>query len=158
MNLRGKVFLFGGKITKKEGIMKKISLHEVWQKLLNTVIIISSLYIICTSENFQEKISPKNYWKNKVSFYERTLKTDQIKIKSLELDLEKEFFSASLHKKEAFLDSKKSDLNYDNAFLNRRNKHLKNTEKLKKEIYKTLEKEKKDKKNLEIALNKIKNF
>ena len=143
----------------KKFSLKKYSLKDFfWHKLIKTTIIVCSLYVIFTSESFLEKISPKNYWESKANFYFRTVKTDQIKIKSLQLDLEKELLSSSLHKKEAFLESAKNDLNFDKTYLNKKNSHFKKTEKIKKEIFKTLEKEKKDKRNLEIAQNKVKDI
>ncbi len=124
--------------------------------ILNVLIIAVCSYFIFQSERFQEKISPKKYWQNKIKTLESELKKDCVKIKFLKLDLEKEDALSSYYKEQAKLKAEEINENIDDIFIKIKNEHLNKMNQIKQEIDNLTKQEKDLKKDLEIAYYQVK--
>lgn len=124
--------------------------------IINILIIGTSSFFICKSEQFQKKISPKKYWQSKISTLESELKKDLVKIKSLTLDLEKENALSPFHEKQALIQAEEANLNFDEIFTQIESDHVIKISEIQHEIEKLTLHEKEVKKDLDIAYNKIK--
>ncbi|MBN2479279.1 MAG: hypothetical protein JXA94_03540 [Parachlamydiales bacterium] len=84
--------------------------------LVNSLIILASCFLIWNSENVQKKLAPKKYWENKVKILEGNLKRDEIKIQTIEVDLQKELLICKCHKQEAQLKCMQTGEKFEDTF------------------------------------------
>lgn len=124
--------------------------------ILNILIITTSSIFIFQSEKFQEKIAPKKYWQNKVKTLESELKKDYVKIKELELGLEKENALYPFSKEEAKLKSEEINKNIDEVFTKIEKEHTMKVNEIKNEINNLTKEQGEIKKDLDLALNQTK--
>jgi len=120
--------------------------------ILNIAIIVVLSYFIWQSEKFQQKISPQRYWQNKIASFEKELKNDSIKIKTLRLNLEKEISLSTYHEKQAKIEAEKIDESVGDIYFKIENDHIKKIKEIKNEIDHLKLQEEKLKHNLEIAI------
>lgn len=132
---------------------KKISLV-----ILNVLIIAGSAFFICQSDKFQQKISPKKYWENKIKILESELKKDEVKLKSLKLDIEKENALSPFHEEQAKIKAEEINESFDDSFVKVENEYATKINEIKHEIEEISKQEQEIKSNLELAYNQIKDF
>jgi len=124
--------------------------------IFNVLLLLVSSYYIWQSEKFQQRITPKKYWQSKINTFESELKKDNIKIKSLKLDLEKENTLCLYYEDEAKIKAEEKNENINDIYFKIENEHIKKIDNIKNEINELLKKEKKIKKELNIAYNRLK--
>lgn len=130
-------------------------LKKLWIVILNITLIVSSSYFIWQSEKIQEKVSPKKFWQNKIKTLSSELKKDDLKIKKLELNLEKEVALSSYNEKQAQINAQESNLNPSDVYFSMQNDQVKKILDIKKEIDLLKIDENKIKQDLENAKIKI---
>jgi len=122
--------------------------------ILNISLIVFSSYFILHSERLQEKISPEKFWQKKINILNNELKNDDIKLKNLKLDLEKELALSTYTEKQAKIKAEEINENPDDIYFEMQNKHLKKVNDIKEQINLLMKDEEKIKTNLENAYSR----
>ncbi|NGX62924.1 MAG: hypothetical protein KR126chlam6_00326 [Candidatus Anoxychlamydiales bacterium] len=107
---------------------------KVWIIILNISLIVFFSIFIWQSEKIQEKISPQRFWQNKIKTLNFELKKDDLKIKNLELNLEKELALSTYHEKGAKIKAQEDDQNPADVYFTMQHDHIKKIIDIKKEI------------------------
>ena len=101
--------------------------------IINCLTILILAAFIWKFETIKERVSPEKYWENKVKVFKTSIKHDDIKIKSLELELQKLQLSCKYHKKQAELQSEMGK-DFTKTYQCLNDEHRKKEEDLKNEI------------------------
>lgn len=128
-----------------------VKFKKAWVVILNSSLIFFSSYFIYHSEKFQEKISPKKFWERKINTLSTELKQDDIRIKSLKLDFEKEISLATYNEETAEIKAQREDLDVNDIYSEMENEHIQKLSRIKDEIDEITKDEEKVKNNLEKA-------
>ena len=123
--------------------------------LLNISLIVFSSYFIIHSEKLQEKISPQKFWQKKIDTLKIELKNDDIKIKNLKLDLEKELVLSTYTEKQAKIKAEEINENPHDIYYEMQDEHLKKVSELKNQINLLVKAEDKIKSDLEAAYSRV---
>jgi len=127
---------------------------KAWIIILNISLIVFSSVFIWQSEKIQEKISPKKFWQNKIKTLNLELKKDDLKIKNLELNLEKELTLSTYNEKQAKIKAEEENQNPSDIYFTMQHDHIKKVIDIKKEIDALKVDENKIKQDLEKAKTK----
>ncbi len=131
-------------------------LKKHWIVVINILIIAFSFYFIWHSEKFQEKIAPKNFWENKVNNLESSIKKDRLKIKNLELSLEKEKSFCEYHAQEAEIQAEASGQDFNRSLMCINEEHRKRLDEIQNELKELKQNEKEIEQKLMKAIGKLK--
>ncbi|HEU64104.1 MAG: hypothetical protein KR126chlam4_01180 [Candidatus Anoxychlamydiales bacterium] len=123
--------------------------------ILNISLIVFSSYFILHSERLQEKISPQKFWQKKINTLSTELKNDDIKIKSLKLDLEKELALSTYTEKQAEIKAEEINENPHDIYFEMQDEQLKKVSEIKNQINLLTKDEKKIKTDLENAYSRV---
>lgn len=123
--------------------------------ILNISLIVFSSYFIYHSERLQEKISPQKFWQKKINTLKTELKNDDIKIKNLKLNLEKELALSTYTEKEAKIKAEQINENPHDIYFEMQDEHLKKISEIKNQINLLTKEEEKIKIDLENAYTKV---
>ncbi|NGX33406.1 MAG: hypothetical protein K1060chlam4_01471 [Candidatus Anoxychlamydiales bacterium] len=129
---------------------KKISII-----ILNISLIVFSSYFILHSERLQEKISPQKFWQKKINILNTELKNDDIKLKNLKLDLEKELALSTYTEKQAKIKAEEINENPHDIYFEMQDEHLKKVDDIKNKINLLTKDEEKVKTDLENAYSRV---
>ena len=129
---------------------KKISII-----ILNISLIVFSSYFILHSERLQEKISPQKFWQKKINILNTELKNDDIKLKNLKLDLEKELALSTYTEKQAKIKAEEINENPHDIYFEMQDEHLKKVNEIKNQINFLTKDEEKVKTDLENAYSRV---
>ena len=130
--------------------------NKLWIVILNISLIFFSSYFIWHSEKIQERIAPKKFWERKINTLNSELKNDDIRIKYLKLDLEKEISLISYNEEKAKIKAQKENLDPTEVFHEIKNEYNNTINRLKEEIDELKKDEETVKNNLEKAHFQIK--
>ena len=123
--------------------------------ILNISLIVFSSYFIFHSERLQEKISPQKFWQKKINILNTELKNDDIKLKNLKLDLEKELALSTYTEKEAKIKAEEINENPNDIYFEMQDEHLKKVDDIKNQINFLTKDEEKVKTDLENAYSRV---
>ncbi|NGX53187.1 MAG: hypothetical protein KR126chlam5_01500 [Candidatus Anoxychlamydiales bacterium] len=123
--------------------------------ILNSSLIVFSSYFILHSERLQEKMSPKKFWQKKINILNTELKNDDIKLKNLKLDLEKELALSTYTEKQAKIKAEEINENPHDIYFEMQDEHLKKVDDMKNQINLLTKDEEKIKTDLENAYSRV---
>ncbi|NGX34152.1 MAG: hypothetical protein K1060chlam1_00502 [Candidatus Anoxychlamydiales bacterium] len=135
--------------------MKSFKFKKIGIIILNISLIVFSSYFIVHSERLQEKMSPQKFWQKKIDTLNVELKNDDIKIKNLKLDLEKELALSTYTEKQAKIKAEEINENSSDIYFEMQDEHLKKVSGIKNQINLLTKAEEKIKRDLENACSRV---